>query len=769
MAEVHLGPAHADPEARLWCGAADGPLQGVRVVDFGQYLAGPLLGMLLADQGADVIRVDPPGGPRWESPVNAVLLRGRRTVMLDLTDSTDRRQAQALVDSADVVIENFRPGVADRLGIGPSTSIGRNPRLVYVSLPGFGSEDPRRDLAAWEGVVMAAAGAYMVPERAGPAFSALPLGSVFAALEAAVAVVGALIARERDGLGQRVEMPLFDALFEAGGAIPRMERTSEPFRFGDFALAWYRCADGRWIAIGSAWFRHLEWFVRAAGCDAWIEEGLVDYDRMMSDREAVAEVRRRLVELFATRPAEEWEVIGHAHGCSLIMVRSVSEWLTDSQPLAAGTLVDSEDPELGRVRMPGRAVRVSTAPDRAVSPRRPAGADDAELRAALDELASQARPSPPDHASTAAPAAPPLTGLRVLDFTRVAAAPTATKLLAQHGADVIKVDTDPTNRAMISEPIGHHVVNRGKRSIRLDLHDPADHEVLRALLATADAVVQNFTLGVDRRLGIDEPSVRDVVPDVVYTYLNAYGTEGPRAGMRGYADLLNCATGIAERTWGDRPMESGHPLLMVDRPRWPFTDYAAGAVAAFGTMLGMFQRLRTGRGSFVTTSLERAATLEQIIYALDYEGRDIAEPRGDAPGWSSRHRLYDTADGAVFVGATEGQVDRLLQTLGVDDVEDLPAALAPRATDDVVATLLAHDIGAHRVEPSGTLLVDEGVAARIGLRVEDFTEANGLIVMAGPVAHLARTPLTAGRPAEPFGAHSDDIRRELGFEPASTG
>jgi crotonobetainyl-CoA:carnitine CoA-transferase CaiB-like acyl-CoA transferase len=717
--------------------------------------------MLLADQGADVIRVDPPGGPRWKTPVNAVLLRGRRTLTLDLTDPGELRRAQALLDSADVAIENFRPGVAERIGIGPSAATRRNPRLVYVSLPGFGSQDPRRGDAAWEGVVMAAAGAYRVPEQAAPAFSALPLGSVFAALEAAVAVVGALIARERDGLGQRVEMPLFDSLFEAGGATPRVERTSEPFKVGDFALAWYRCADGGWIAIGSAWFRHLEWFVQAAGCQAWIDEGLVDYDRMMSDPAAVAEVRRRLVELFATRPAAEWEAIGHAHGCSLIMVRSPAEWLAEPEPVAAGALVDSEDPELGRVRVPGRAVRISTAPDRPVAPRRPAGADETDLRTALDALVIEAPPVA--HGSPDALAAPPLAGVRILDFTRVAAAPTATKLLAQYGADVIKVDTDPTNRAMVPEPIGHQTVNRGKRSIRLDLYDPADREVLGALLATADAVVQNFALGVDRRLGIDEPSVRAIVPDVVYTYLNAYGTEGPRAGARGYADLLNCATGIAERTWGERVMESGHALLNVDRPRWPFTDYAAGAVAAFGAMLGIYQHARTGQGSFVTTSLERAATLEQVVYALAYEGRDIAEPRGDAPGWTPFHRLYDTADGAVFVGAAQDQQESLLEALGVHDVADLPGAFAARATDDVTAALRARDIGAHRVAPMGSLLADDGVAATIGLRVDEQTDANGLVVMTGPVAHLSRTPPSIGRPAEPFGAHSDEIRRELGF------
>jgi crotonobetainyl-CoA:carnitine CoA-transferase CaiB-like acyl-CoA transferase len=339
------------PEDRFWNVEANGPLAGLRVVDFGQYLAGPLLGMLLADQGADVVRVDPPGGPRWDTPVNAVLLRSRRNVTLDLKDEADRARAQALIGSADVVIENFRSGVAARLGIGPVESIARNPRVVYASLPGFASNDTRAAVRAWEGVVMASTGAYFVPELVGPAFSALPLGSVFAALEASVAVVGALIARERDGVGQIVETPLFDALFEAGGAGARVERSSQPHKFLDFALGWYRGADGRFLAIGSAWFRHLEWFVRAAGYGAWVEEGLVDYDRLANDPEAAKEVRRRIVEVVAQRPALEWEELGRANGCSLAMVRTLAEWLQEPHPVAAGTLVDVNDPELGWVRM----------------------------------------------------------------------------------------------------------------------------------------------------------------------------------------------------------------------------------------------------------------------------------------------------------------------------------------------------------------------------------------------------------------------------------
>jgi len=756
----------ASAQERVWSGTGDGPLAGIRVVDFGQYVAGPLLAMLLADQGADVVRVDPRGGPRWDSPVNAVLFRGRRNMVLDLADPADRARADTLIATADVVIENFRPGVADRLGIGPAASLGRNPGLVYVSMPGFAANDPRADVPGWDGVVMAATGAYFVPEIEGPAFSALPLASVFAAAEAAVAVMGGLIARDRDGLGQHIEMPLFNALFEAGGAGVRMERSTQPFKYGDLVLAWFRASDGRFVALGSAWFRHLEWFVRAAGCEAWIDEGLVDYDRMMTDHDAVEEVRRRLVELFAQRTALEWETMGRANGCSLAMVRSLAEWLDEDHPVVAGTLVDAHDPDLGRVRVPGKAVRLSTAPDHIASPRRGPGADDAELRAALDDVLVDDLPS----ASASAPAEaaptspPPLAGVRILDFTRVAAAPTATKLLAQHGADVIKVDTDPSNRAMVHEPIGHDVVNRGKRSIRLDLGDPADREVLAVLLPTADAVVSNFTLDVDRRLGIDEPTVRAMVPDVVYTYLNAYGRRGPWAHARGYADLLNCVTGIAERTIGDRHIDSGHPMLAVDRPRWPFTDYAAGAIGAFATMLGLFHRGRTGAGSFGETSLEHAATLEQIVYALGYEDRDIAEPRGDAPGWSPLQRLYVTSDGAVFVGARPDQADRLLDALGVEAFDDLPAAFAARPTDEVVDALRALDVGVHRAEPPGTLIAEGGIGATIGALVEDHSEANGRVVMPGPVARLSRTPLVPGALAAPFGAHSEEIRAELGVD-----
>src|SRR5262252_2379404 len=111
-----------------------GALAGVRVIDFGHYIAGPLAAVMLSDQGADVIHIDPPGGPRWKTPADAFFNRGKRRIGLDLKTASDLSTAQRLVASADVVIENLRPGVMDRLGLGAPALMERHPRLIYCSI-----------------------------------------------------------------------------------------------------------------------------------------------------------------------------------------------------------------------------------------------------------------------------------------------------------------------------------------------------------------------------------------------------------------------------------------------------------------------------------------------------------------------------------------------------------------------------------------------------------------------------------------------------------
>ena len=162
----------------------------------------------MADALSDVIRIDPPNGPRSDHPANAMLQRGKRSTVVDLTQQDSRTRAQRLTVTACVVIENFRPGVASHPGVRPETSMATNPRLIYCSIPGFGHGDPRDHTKAWDGVILAAAGIYVskTPDsRENPVFSAVPYASSFGATLAARTTMATLAARKA---GQRFEIPL---------------------------------------------------------------------------------------------------------------------------------------------------------------------------------------------------------------------------------------------------------------------------------------------------------------------------------------------------------------------------------------------------------------------------------------------------------------------------------------------------------------------------------------------------------------------------------
>src|SRR5260370_35293426 len=171
---------------------------------------------MLADQGADVIRVDPPNGPAWNTDADAFLQRGKRRISLDLKSAPERETARRLVDSADVLIENFRPGVMDRLGLGAEGATERNPRLIYCSIPGFARDDARAGMQAWEGILDAATD-NCIP-RAGeeppdwdwsrPFYSPVPLASNFEAFFGATGIIMAPIARQPSGFVHRAEVPM---------------------------------------------------------------------------------------------------------------------------------------------------------------------------------------------------------------------------------------------------------------------------------------------------------------------------------------------------------------------------------------------------------------------------------------------------------------------------------------------------------------------------------------------------------------------------------
>ncbi|MFN8638614.1 MAG: CoA transferase [Dehalococcoidia bacterium] len=735
-----------------------GALEGVRVIDFGQYVAGPLAGMLLGDQGADVIRVDPPSGPAWETPANAAWNRGKRSIALDLKTEAGRGVARSLIDSADVVIENFRPGVMDRLGLGAEAMTAANPRLIYLSLPGFAPDDPRAHTHAYEGVVSAAAALYRrnrTSKVSGkPLYTAIPLASTYAAIQGALAVGMALVARERDGRGQSITVPLFDAMFGAVGynGLTQHQSSAPPPGAGVTLTTQFQCADGRWVMFHTGNGRTAD-VLRAAGVESWIDEGILDRARLASDPALAQEFVSRAAALFRTRTAAEWEELVSSAGGECAVCRDTEEWTAHPHALDSQTVVEIDDPQLGPMRQGGIAARLTATPGAIKGPRATLDADRASVLADV----GTARPAAAfaDREVRAA-----LEGVRVLDLCMVLAGPTCGRALAEYGADVVKIEPPmrPPNDTF------HLDVNRGKRNIVLHLGTPEGLEVFWRLVDRADVVVQNFRKGVAERLGIGYEQVRARRPDIVYASINTYGQVGPFAGRPGHEQIAQAATGMQARFGGE-----GQPRLQ----NYAVNDYGTGYLGAYAVALAMLHRQRTGEGQHVDAALAYTATLIQSPFMVAYEGKRWDEPRGlDVVGSGPLHRAYEASDGWFFLGARSSDLEALQRVAGLEGIaalegsaleQALEARFLARPVDDWVAALTGAGAGAHRVlTDTEELMTDPWVVAH-GLSLTREHVGPGLVTTTGPAPRLSRTPVVPGRPAPPVGGDALDVLTEIGM------
>ena len=284
-------------------GPRQGPLAGLRVLEFAGIGPGPHCAMLLADMGADVVRIERAGGNGWPNPVAD---RGRQVLELDIRSAAGRARCLELAEKADVLIEGFRPGVMERLGLGPDELRELNPRLVYGRMTGWGQDGPLARAAGHDINYIALTGALAaIGGRSGTAIPPLNLVGDFGggSLFLAFGILAALLERERSGQGQVVDAAIVDGVsslmsFFAGGSVA-MERERNLLGGAAPHYRCYTCADGREIAIGPLepqFYRELLERIEApahlyAGCDnpaEWAAQG------------------ECLAELFARRTQEEW-------------------------------------------------------------------------------------------------------------------------------------------------------------------------------------------------------------------------------------------------------------------------------------------------------------------------------------------------------------------------------------------------------------------------------------------------------------------------------
>ena len=319
-----------------------GPLAGVRVVELAGIGPGPFCVMLLADMGASVVRVDRVGPPSADYPVNPVVERGRRSVALDLKSSEGAQVVLDLVRRADVLLESYRPGVSERLGIGPEACHAVNERLVYARLSGFGQDGPWAGVAGHDINYIGLTGALWSIGRAGerpvpPVNLVGDLGG--AASSMAFGIVCALLEARSSGRGQVVDANVLDATATLMGFVQglraqgqwSLDRGTNLLDTGCPYYDTYACADGRWIAMGTVEERFFLVALDVLGFD-----GDDPLRRAHSDPSRWAALRAALTETFATRTRDEWAVVFRDYDACVTPVLDLDEATRHEQAAARG-------------------------------------------------------------------------------------------------------------------------------------------------------------------------------------------------------------------------------------------------------------------------------------------------------------------------------------------------------------------------------------------------------------------------------------------------
>ena len=359
-------------------------LDGVRVLDVTQVMAGPFCAMLLCDMGADVIKVEPPGGDSTrrmpgavgtDSPSFNAVNRGKRAVVLDLTHAEGRDAARRLALASDVLVENYRPGVMAKFGLGYEELSQEHPGLVYASISGYGQTGPAAGKGGFDLVAQGVSGLMSITGEPGrpPVKVGIPITDLGAGLFAVTGILSALLARARTGRGQRVDTSLVDA----GVALSVWEATQyfsgrgvpEPLGSAHRMNAPYeaiRCADG-YVTIGAANDRTFQRLCDALEHPEWATNpDYADNARRVAHRAALA---ARIEEVMVRHPREHWLALLERHGVPSGPINTFADVMADPHVLARELVVDTEHPTLGRIKTLGTPVKLSDTP---LIPGRPA-------------------------------------------------------------------------------------------------------------------------------------------------------------------------------------------------------------------------------------------------------------------------------------------------------------------------------------------------------------------------------------------------------------
>jgi crotonobetainyl-CoA:carnitine CoA-transferase CaiB-like acyl-CoA transferase len=762
---------------------------GLSVVDFTTGMAGPLCGMVLADNGADVTKVEPPGGD-WARRLPGFHMwnRGKKGVVLDLARDEDVDQALTLIGQCDVVIEDWLPHES------PAAltyeQIGeRHHQIVYVSIGGLDDEDLPAWLPPLEGLIAARSGRLLGldamsgsahPDAARrPIFLASPIGSFAAAMLAVQGLSGALAQRERTGAGMRVDTSIIDGLVTATMRVPYKRagsevvgRTSDPAS----ALLWKgvaltfmtaECNDGKYIQMCARQDDHFARWLEATGLGHLRVEPRFAKAPLRFESEADIEEMSGLLRMaMCTRTQDEWmDLFTNKYDIGADPVLEPTAFLAHPQMLENDRIVHLVSEEIGGVTQVGALASFSATPSVIRQPAPRLGQHQASLLAAGP---------PEDRAAPRAPADLPFHGVTIIEIASFLAGPLGTTLLAENGARVIKVEPlagDSFRRVGLESA---HLMH-GKESIALDLKSPAGREILHRLVARADAVLNNYRFGVSERLGADYESLREVKPDLIYLFASSYGSKGPQARRPAFHSTPHALAGgaVLQAGVGNPPVDDSYP------------DPCAAIAVAAALAMGLLAKARYGIGQYIETSMLCSSGYVHSNELVEYDGRP---PRSsvdhDQRGFNALYRLYPCAQGWLFLAVLDDEhwtalVRALADTEWTRGSEFATCAERTRHDAELTAALDKTLAGrtAHEWE---RLFLAHGVPAVVADRAqfEKYVLTHGLVE---PATHALYGDYFRVRPRVRFsaapnprapacllGEHTEALLKEFGYSEDET-
>lgn len=643
------------------------PLSGVRVAEFTKGVTGAACGKVLADLGADVVKIEPPHGdparrfgpfpgsqPHPEKSGRFLYLNaGKRGVTLDVDSTVQRERLYSLLQSADVFVTDLEPARLVDFGLDYTRLQERNDRLVVTCVSFFGQTGPYRDfkgtdLIAWHvGGLGYETPAHAVtnPETQPPLRLAGEQASYLSAWVAATGTALALMHRDRTGKGQLVDVSSMESIANIVrgslilhpydvSRVPRIRRKS-----GFSASAMFQCKDG-YISISLSQAHWWESLTTASGAPPELRSP--KYAEPPGRRAHADALEDLITSWFMKHTRAELFEMLNALRIPVFPLNSLREVTASAQYAARQFFVEQDHPVAGTVRHPGPVLRLAGVPRAPCRAAPTLGRHNGEV---FDSPWGSPRPAVPSSPATSSGGLP-LEGVRVLDFGWFYAAPHAGAWLGALGAEVIRVESAARvefNRlganavadgiSGINRSAIWNGVNFSKLGITLNLSTDRGKEIARDLAAKSDVVIENFSAGVMDRLGLGYQALKKVNPGIILLSCSALGSFGPETRVSGLGPNIQVYAGL--------PFISGYrngpPAL--GGGSWP--DFVAGTIATLGIVVALRDRRRTGEGQAIDLSMAEVITSMIPEAVMDYFMNGVEPARdGNHDPSMSPHAVY---------------------------------------------------------------------------------------------------------------------------------